>query len=127
MEEKCRIDKFLWSVRVYKTRSIATKACNDGKVKMNDEQVKASKNVKVGEEFVINAPNKLWKITVKEILHNRVGAPLVENYIIDNSPTPEKIVKGDVQPFFFNTGKRKSKIGRPTKKIRRDLDGFFDK
>ena len=77
MEEKCRIDKFLWCVRIFKTRSLAAKACNDGKVKMNDENVKASKIVKVGEEFEVNAPNKLWKFEVKEILQNRVGEPLV--------------------------------------------------
>ena len=126
MEEKCRIDKFLWCIRIFKTRSLAAKACNDGKVKMNDDSVKASKIVKVGEEFEVNAPNKLWRIQVKEILHQRVGAPLVANYIVDNSPTPEKGEKTDYQPFFFNTGKRRSKIGRPTKKSRRDLSDFFE-
>jgi ribosome-associated heat shock protein Hsp15 len=126
MEEKCRIDKFLWCVRIFKTRSLAAKACNDGKVKMNDENVKASKIVKVGEEFEVNAPNKLWKFEVKEILQNRVGAPLVENFITDKSPAQEKKEKGEYQPFFFNTGKRRSKIGRPTKKSRRDISDFFE-
>ena len=126
MEEKCRIDKFLWCVRIFKTRSLAAKACNDGKVKMNDENVKASKIVKVGEEFEVNAPNKLWKFEVKEILQNRVGAPVVEDFIIDKSPEQEKKEKGEYQPFFFNTGKRRSKIGRPTKKSRRDISDFFE-
>jgi ribosome-associated heat shock protein Hsp15 len=126
MEEKCRIDKFLWCVRIFKTRSLAAKACNDGKVKMNDENVKASKILKVGEEFEVNAPNKLWKFEVKEILQNRVGAPLVENFIIDKSPEQEKKEKVEYQPFFFNTGKRRSKIGRPTKKSRRDISDFFE-
>jgi ribosome-associated heat shock protein Hsp15 len=124
--EKLRIDKYLWSIRVFKTRSLAGKACTDGKVKMNGESVKASKIVKIGEIYFTKTEHKDWIIEVVELLSHRVNAATAIKYYVDKSPIPEKVDRTIASSFIFHTGKRQSKIGRPTKKSRRSLDGFFD-
>ena len=85
-EQTERADKFLWSVRLYKTRSKATEACKKKQVLVNDLPIKASKILQTGDEFKIKHPPvfKLYKI--KEILHNRVGAKLVSDYLEDITP-----------------------------------------
>jgi len=123
--EKLRIDKYLWSIRLFKTRSMASAACDSGKVKCNGDQVKASRQVHVGDEYEVKTENKRWKIKVAALLHNRVKHEEAVKYYIDITPA-EEIQRLQYQASAFHTGKRQSKIGRPTKKERRDLDEFMD-
>ena len=121
--EKLRIDKYLWSVRFFKSRNLSTEACNNGKVKCKGVNVKAAKTVSIGEQYEVKTDSKKWLIEVSGLLHNRVQfSEAIKNYI-DLTPDEEK-EKIQNSSFVFNTGKRKSKQGRPTKKEKRNLDEF---
>ena len=122
--ELVRVDKFLWCVRLFKTRSMATDACKGGKVKLNGTNVKPSKEVKVGERYSIQRDGNKLDIEVKALLHNRVGAPLVSDYIIDHSPKPDP--KEFIPSAFYTTPQRDKGTGRPTKRDRRDIDDLND-
>ena len=124
-KDKLRIDKYLWSIRLFKTRTLAASACDTGKVRHNGTLVKASKNVVVGDEYEIKTEAKKWVIKVTALLHSRVAYSEAIKYYIDLT-TQEETEKLQFQAASFHTGKRKSKIGRPTKKQRRELDGFFE-
>ena len=124
-KDKLRIDKYLWSIRLFKTRSLATVACDQGKVKLNGSSVKASKQVNIGEEYEVKTEAKRWKIKVTGLLHNRVQYSEAINFYLDITPE-EEIERIKYLASSFHTGKRQSKIGRPTKKERRDLEGFMD-
>ena len=123
-KEKLRLDKYLWAIRLFKTRSLATAACEKGKVKFNDTQVKASKSVNVEDEYVVKTEAKRWKIKVTGFLEKRVAASEAVKYYIDITPE-EEMQRLKFQAANFHTGKRQSKIGRPTKKQKRDIDNFF--
>jgi len=123
--EKLRIDKYLWSIRLFKTRSLAADACDKGKVKLNGSSVKASKNVNVGDEYEVKTEAKKWIIKVTGLVYNRVAYTESLNYYMDLTPA-EEIDITKFQPSSFHTGKRLSKVGRPTKRERRDLDGFME-
>ncbi len=124
-KEKLRLDKYLWSIRLFKTRSMASEACEKGKVKFKGESAKASKNVSINDEFEVKTTDKKWVIKVKELLYNRVQYSEAINYYIDLTPT-EEIERIKFEAAAFHTGKRLSKVGRPTKKNKRDLDNFMD-
>lgn len=124
-KDKLRIDKYLWSIRLFKTRTMAAAACDAGKVKQNGATVKASKNVVVGDEYEVKTEAKKWVIKVTGLLHNRAAYSEAIKYYIDLTPA-EEIERMQFQAASFHTGKRKSKIGRPTKKQRRELDDFFE-
>lgn len=124
-KEKLRIDKYLWSIRLFKTRSQAADACDQGKVKMNTGSVKASKTVNIGDEYEVKTEAKRWRIKVLELLHNRVQYTDSLKYYLDITPA-EEVQRLQYQASSFHTGKRQSKVGRPTKKERRDLDGFVN-
>lgn len=124
-KEKLRIDKYLWAIRIFKTRSLSAEACNNGKVKCLGVNVKAAKPVNTGEQYEIKTEAKRWIIQVAELLHNRVQFSEAVKYYIDLTPE-EKIEKVYSSAFVFNTGKRKSKQGRPTKKEKRNLDDFIN-
>ncbi|MEO8412400.1 MAG: RNA-binding S4 domain-containing protein [Ginsengibacter sp.] len=124
-KEKLRIDKYLWATRLFKTRSLAADACNNGKVKCNDVNIKASKAVSMGDQYEVKTEAKKWLIEVTGLLHHRVQfAEAIQNYI-DLTPEEEKDTR-QTSAFVFNTGKRQSKQGRPTKKEKRNLDDFFE-
>lgn len=122
--EKLRIDKYLWSIRVYKTRSMATDAIDSGKVKMNDAPVKPSKSVQVGEIYYIKAKERNWKIKVTGLLYARKAFSEAVKFYEDLTPPEEKLIEKPMASSF-HTGKRLSKIGRPTKKQRRDWDDIL--
>jgi ribosome-associated heat shock protein Hsp15 len=124
-KEKIRLDKYLWSIRLFKTRSAAATACESGKVKFNSTQPKASKNVCIDDEYEVKTEAKRWRIKVSGLLDKRVAASLAINYYVDITPA-EEIQRLQYQAVSFHTGKRQSKIGRPTKKERRDLEDFMD-
>ena len=121
--EKVRIDKYLWSIRVFKTRTLAAAACDSGKVKWNDNSVKASKTVNVGEKYEIRTPERKWIIEVVDLLDRRKAFSEAVKFYIDLTPEEEKQNNNKLATSFY-TGKRQSKVGRPTKKERRNLDDF---
>lgn len=123
-KEKLRIDKYLWSIRLYKTRRIATDACNSGKVKMGGASVKPAKTVAIGDQYEVRTEARKWVIEVTGLLHTRVGyEEAVKNYK-DLTP-PDETGQITSSAFVFQTGKRQSKQGRPTKKDKRKLDELF--
>lgn len=125
MAEKLRIDKYLWAIRIFKTRSQAADACDKGKVKMQGVPVKASRNVVVGDEYEVKAENRKWVVRVAALLDHRVQFAEAIKFYVDLTPDEEK-QRLEYQAAAFFTGKRQSKIGRPTKKQRRDLDDFVN-
>lgn len=121
--QKLRIDKYLWSIRLFKSRHLASEACNNGKVKCKGVNVKAAKTISIGEQYEVKTDAKKWLIEVNGLLHSRVQFSEAIKYYIDLTPEEEK-EKIQTASFVFNTGKRKSKQGRPTKKEKRNLDEF---
>lgn len=122
-KEKLRIDKYLWSIRLFKTRSQAADACDKGKVKLNGTAVKASRTVNVGDEYDVKTEARKWVIRVTGLLDHRVQYSEAILHYTDLTPPEDLDTKREATSF--HTGKRLSKIGRPTKKERRDLDGFM--
>ena len=123
-KEKLRLDKYLWAIRLFKTRTMAAAACDTGKVKQNGTSVKAAKNVNISDEYEVKTEAKKLLIKVSGLLHKRMAYSEAINYYIDITPHEEQ----DGLQFHaasFHTGKRHSKIGRPTKKQRREMDGFL--
>ena len=124
-KEKLRLDKYLWAIRLFKTRTMAASACDTGKVKFDGLQAKASRNVSIGDEYEVKTEAKRWRIKVTGLVEKRVAyAEDIKNYI-DITPEEEQ-ERIKFQAASFHTGKRQSKIGRPTKKERRDLDEFLE-
>jgi ribosome-associated heat shock protein Hsp15 len=118
--ETVRIDKYLWSIRLFKTRSQATDACRAGRVKVEGDPVKPSRDVKVGQEISLHLGPITKTVKVLQLLQKRVGAKLVHEYMQDLTTAEEyqKLELIKQSPFV----KRK---GRPTKKERRDMDDWF--
>ncbi|GGH79872.1 ribosome-associated heat shock protein Hsp15 [Filimonas zeae] len=123
-KEKLRIDKYLWSIRIYKTRSLAAEACEKGRVKLQGSAVKPSRTVHIGDEYEMRTEARKWIIKVTGLLDHRV--PYTEAILNYTDLTPPEEIEVKRESTSFHTGKRLSKIGRPTKKERRDLDGFMD-
>ena len=122
-KEKLRIDKYLWAIRLFKTRSLASAACEKGKVKFNSAQVKPAKHVTLGDEYEVKTEAKRWRIKVTGLLEKRVvHAEAIKNYF-DITPA-EEVERLQFQAASFHTGKRLSKVGRPTKKRRREWEDF---
>ncbi|GGK51469.1 MULTISPECIES: RNA-binding S4 domain-containing protein [Flavobacteriaceae] len=115
-----RIDKYLWCIRLYKTRSIATEACKKGHIKINDASVKASKLIFNGEHITIRKDQINYKIEVLDIPPNRVSAKLVDLYRKDMTPK-EEFEKFELLKYAKDYYRKKG-AGRPTKKDRRDID-----
>ena len=119
-----RVDKFLWCVRYFKTRSIATDACKQGKVRINDQIVKPSREVYPSDKLMVRKDQINYEIEILDLPPSRVGAKLVGLYINDITPK-EALEKLDLlkysQDFY-----RKKGTGRPTKKDRRDIDEWVD-
>src|SRR5271154_6349101 len=87
--EKLRLDKYLWSIRLFKTRALATEACDKGKVKYNGTSVKTSKQVHIDEEYEIKTQAKRWRIKVIELLSKRVQFAEAIKYYLDITPDEE--------------------------------------
>jgi ribosome-associated heat shock protein Hsp15 len=123
--EKLRLDKYLWAIRIFKTRSLATSACDEGKVKLNGMNVKPARTVSIGDRYDIKTPARKWTIEVTGLLHNRVGyEDAIKNYV-DITTEEDLLANQRIQSSFY-TGKRLSKTGRPTKKQRRDLNDLLN-
>ena len=124
-KDKLRLDKYLWAIRLFKTRTLAAAACDTGKVKQHGTSVKAAKNVHLGDEYEVKTEAKKWLIKVTGLLHNRMAYAEAVKYYIDITPEEEQ-ERAQYQAASFHTGKRQSKIGRPTKKQRREMDDFLE-
>ncbi len=120
MAEGIRIDKWLWAVRAFKTRSQATEACKSGKVKIDDITVKPSREVKLNEEIIVQINYISRTLKVIGLLNNRVGAKLVAGFMEDLTP-PEEYEKEKIKREI-NYEYRDRGLGRPTKKERRLID-----
>ncbi len=121
-DEPLRIDKYLWAVRLFKTRSLATEACRSGRVKKDGVPIKASHEVKVGERYDMVIEQLHKQIEVKALLHNRVGTKLVEEYMTDLTPKEEYERIQMVRQYGYE--RRDRGAGRPTKRDRRDIEEF---
>jgi ribosome-associated heat shock protein Hsp15 len=119
-----RIDKYLWCVRYYKTRSIATKACKKGQIKVNGAVIKPSREVYATDKIQLRKDQVVYQLTVNDLPPNRVGAKLVDIYRIDT--TPKEAFEAKALLKYSKDYYRKKGIGRPTKKDRRDIDGFYE-
>ncbi len=121
--ESVRIDKWLWAVRLYKTRSMATQACSAGKVRIDGHFVKAGRNVHIGECITAVAGEITRTVKVRALLEKRVGAKLVADFCEDLTPASE--YEKARERSLASSGVRPRGAGRPTKKERRSLSNFL--
>ena len=118
-----RVDKYLWSVRYYKTRSIATQACKKGAVRINDAAVKPSRDVYPGDNVTLRKNQINYSLRVIEVPKSRVGPKLVDLYRVDT--TPKEAFKQQELLKYSKEYYRKRGMGRPTKKDRRDIEDYI--
>jgi len=127
-KEKLRIDKYLWAIRIFKTRSLATEACKAGKVKLDGRNIKPAHEVKIGEIYQVSKGIERKVIKVVGLLENRMDAKSVVNFYADETPVEQ--THGYKSMFQAPLLKRDRGTGRPTKRDRREIDGmkndFFD-
>jgi len=121
--EKVRLDKWLWSVRIFKTRTIAADACSKGRVLVNSMQAKPSKEISGSEIITVRKPPVIYTYKIKNLISNRLPAKLVADYIEDLTSV-EELNKLKINETFFI--KRDRGTGRPTKKERRTIDKLHD-
>ena len=118
--DKIRIDKWLWAVRVHKTRSIATSACNSGKIRIKGNTVKPSRNIKPGDIISVRKRYIIYTYKVLGLIDKRISAKLSIRYVKDI--TPEKEKGKEIINLSIPNYKREKGSGRPTKKDRRSLE-----
>jgi len=123
LNEKERIDKWLWAVRLFKTRSLATEACKKGRIFINGAEVKPSHEVKPGETILVRKLPLVYTVKVIALTHNRLPAQRVKEFMIDLT-SPEELEKLKINDSAFF--KRDKGTGRPTKKERRLLDDIIN-
>lgn len=124
MAEGTRIDKYLWAIRVFKTRTDATDACKGGKVRLNGNDVKPSRTVACGDIINVRKGAVLYSYKVVATIEKRVGAKLVPDYAENITPQEElDKLRHPVETFFL---KRDPGTGRPTKKDRRQMESLWD-
>ena len=119
-----RVDKYLWCLRYYKTRSIATRACKKGSVSVNGDSVKPSREVYPGDRIELRKEQVDYTLEVLDLPESRLGAKLVDIYRKDTTPKENFANKELLK--YAKSYYRKKGVGRPTKKDRRDLDEFTD-
>ena len=118
--ETVRIDKFLWSVRIFKTRAIAAEECGKNRVLVNGAEVKPSRHIKSGDKLTVKKPPVTHTYDIINLIDKRQPASLVKNYIADTTPQAEldKVEMARMTEFV----KRDRGAGRPTKKERREFE-----
>lgn len=124
MENQVRIDKWLWAVRLYKTRSLATEACQKGRVSIDGVSAKPSRSIKIGDLIKIKKPPVTYTYKVIQLAEKRMAAKLVPGFMADLTP-PEELEILQMQQHM-SIFQRDRGTGRPTKKERRDIDDFFN-
>ena len=131
MDESVRVDKFLWAVRLFKTRSLAAEACKKGRVTIDEQLVKSARQIRRGDKICIRVPPAVKTYKVIDLSEKRMGAKLVPDFLEDITPKEELDLLDKAR--MTQKMNRPKGTGRPTKKDRRDLDdldnqgwGFFD-
>lgn len=122
--DKVRVDKWLWSVRIFKSRTMATDACKSGKVRVKDVAVKPSFSIQVNDILMVRKNGFNLQFKVLELIQKRVGAPIAQKCYVDQTPE-EELRK--FEDWFVGKGsaeRREKGAGRPTKRERRDIDRF---
>jgi len=119
-----RVDKYLWCIRYYKTRTLATTACKKGHIRVNDDVVKPSREVFPQDIIILRKDQINYRLKVNDIPESRVGAKLVDIYRTDTTPKEQFEAKELLK--YSKDYYRKKGVGRPTKKDRRDIDDFTD-
>jgi len=124
MSKEIRLDTYLWAIRMYKSRSLASDAIKGNKVKLNDELVKAAHIIKIGERYTLSMSHGVKKIIeVTGLIDKRQSFEIAKQHYIDHSPPLEKTEK--LEDMFFKVNVKRDKgTGRPTKKDKRDLKDF---
>lgn len=124
MADEVRIDKYLWAIRAFKTRTEAAEACKGGKVKVAGVNAKPSRDVKEGEVIMVRKGAVTYTYQVLRPTENRVGAKLVPEFALDLTPDSEKEkLRAPVETFFVT---RERGAGRPTKKDRREMEKLWE-
>ena len=122
--EKLRLDKYLWAIRIFKTRTQAAAACDEGKVKLAGQSLKPARTVALGDQYDIRTPARKWTIQVTGLLHQRQGyEEAIKNYVDLTSEEDQAFSQRERSAFY--TGKRQSNTGKPTKEQRRNRDDHF--
>ncbi len=121
---KTRLDKWLYAVRIYKTRSVAAEACDKNRVQVSGVNAKPSRNIKTGDHIIIHMGPYKKHVKVLQLSEKRMGAHMVVNYYSDITPVDEQEKLKAYKAAMASYGVRGA--GRPTKKDRRDLDEFYD-
>lgn len=123
MNTEARLDKWLWAARIFKTRTLASDACKNGRVSINGAQAKPSRTVKPGDEVGVRKPPVTYTFRVRQAIEKRVGAKLLPD-VLENITPPEQYEALELSRIsgFVNRAKG---TGRPTKKDRRALDEFL--
>ncbi len=124
MKTEVRIDKWLWAVRLFKTRTLAAEACKKGKVIIQNVQVKPSRNIKVGDIISIKKNPVLYSFKVLALSENRMNAKLVPDFML-NVTTPDQLELIELAKLAGQTGRDRG-TGRPTKKDRREIEEFTE-
>ena len=119
-----RVDKYLWAMRIYKTRSIAADACKNGRITMGGVQVKASRMFHIGDTFNVRKGPITYTYKVLQLTENRLGAKLVPEYMQDCT-APEQLEMLELARLAGQSGRDRG-TGRPTKKDRREIESFFE-
>jgi ribosome-associated heat shock protein Hsp15 len=127
-KEKLRIDKYLWAIRIFKTRTLAAEACKAGRVKLDNQNIKPSHEVKIGEVYQVSKGIERKVLKVTDLLENRTDAKTAINFY--NDLTPVEQTQAFKSMFHAPLLKRDRGSGRPTKRDRREIDelkdGFFE-
>lgn len=124
MKEEVRIDKWLWAVRLFKTRTLASEACKKGRVLIDNQTIKPSRHVKKGEIIQVKRNPVVFSFKVLELAENRMNAKLVPDFM-ENVTTPDQLELYEIGKLNAKLGRERG-TGRPTKKERRDLDSFIE-
>ena len=119
-EQELRIDKYLWALRIYKTRTLAAEACLKGQVTINEMPVKPSHHVRINEIIIVRKPPIIHTYQVLKLLHNRLSAEKVKEYMTETTPE-EEFRKLDMARLQKNAVRDKG-TGRPTKRDRRQIE-----
>lgn len=122
MQNKVRIDKWLYAIRFYKSRTLATEACDGSKVKINGQSIKASKLIAVNDTITVRKSSHTVTVKVIKLIEKRVNATIAQICYEDLTPVEEKNKKTLPSAFILNFGSRDRGEGRPTKKDRREIE-----
>lgn len=124
VKTEVRIDKWLWAVRIFKTRSIAAEACKKGKITLNGMALKPSRNIKIGDILQIRSNPVVYSFKVLQLSENRMGAKLVPDFM-ENVTTPDQLEILELQRLSGAINRARG-TGRPTKKDRRDIENYAE-